>query len=217
MSSSTESQVYGLLAIAMALSVIGIYAGIVFAPVLLLSGLQIFFLIAELGLIFTASFWVGRSPLNYLLFGLFPLLSGLTFAPYALWLLAGYVDGGAILLNATVSTVFMTLAAAVFSRMSGVNTASWLRPLFLALIGFIVLGLLQLFVPALQTRIFELYFSGAGIVLFALFLTFDLQRVSQMSRTGANPFMLALQLYLDIFNLFLMVLRFMTALSGERR
>ncbi len=34
---------------------------------------------------------------------------------------------------------------------------------------------------------------------------------------GANPFLLALSLYLDIFNLFLSVLRFMSVLSGERR
>ena len=43
------------------------------------------------------------------------------------------------------------------------------------------------------------------------------QRIESQGRMGANPFMLALSLYLDIFNLFLFILRFMTALSGNRR
>jgi FtsH-binding integral membrane protein len=216
-SKSTESQVYSLFAVAMALTVGGTWLGLQFAPVLLTGGYQIFFLIAELGLIFTAGFWVNRSPLNLLLFGLFPLLSGLTFAPYALHLLSGYVNGGAILLNATASTTFMALAAAVAARTTNLNTSSWGMPLMLGLIGLLIMGLLQVFVPAFRTPQFELLLSGAGIVLFSLFLTYDLQRIQQMGRIGANPLSLALSLYLDIFNLFLMVLRFMTALSGDRR
>jgi FtsH-binding integral membrane protein len=209
--------VYSLFAVAMALTVAGVWAGLQFAPVLLTGGYQIFFLLAELGLIFTAGFWVDRSPLNWLLFGLFPVLSGLTFAPYALHLLTGYVNGGSILLNATVSTTFMALAAAVVARTSGINTASWGMPLLLGLIGLIVMGVLQVFVPAFRAPQFELLLSGGGIVLFALLLTFDLQRIQQMGKMGANPLSLALSLYLDIFNLFLYVLRFMTALSGDRR
>jgi FtsH-binding integral membrane protein len=91
------------------------------------------------------------------------------------------------------------------------------RLLFFALIGLVVLGLLQLFVPALQTQSGELIISGLGIAVFAVFLAFDLQRVQAMGRLGANPFLMALSLYLDIFNVFLYILRFMTALSGNRR
>jgi FtsH-binding integral membrane protein len=54
-------------------------------------------------------------------------------------------------------------------------------------------------------------------VIFALFTAVDIQRVKMLGRYGANPFLLALSLYLDIFNLFLYILRFMLALSGDRR
>jgi FtsH-binding integral membrane protein len=217
LSKTGESQVYTLFAVAMALTVVGTYAGLLFAPVLLGSGLQIFFLIAELLVIFTSSFWVNRSPLNYLLFAVFPLLSGLTFAPYALSILAGYANGGAILLNALAATVCMSLAAAVVARMSGINTFGWGKPLVLGIIGLLVLSLMQVFIPAFRAPQFEILISGAGIVLFALFLTYDLQRIQQMARTGVHPISLALSLYLDIFNLFLYILRFMTALSGRDR
>ncbi len=214
---STESQVYGLFALAMGLTVVGVYFGLQFSTVLLGAGLHIFFLIAELALILTSRWWMDKSPLNILLFGLFPLLSGFTVTPYILMVLTGYANGGSILLNALSATVCMGAAAALFARTTSWNLGVFSKALFMGLIGLIVLSLFQIFVPALRTPQFELMLSGAGIVIFAIFLAVDLQRVAQASRMGANPFMLALSLYLDIFNLFLYVLRFMTALSGDRR
>lgn len=129
---------------------------------------------------------------------------------------AGYANGGQILLNAVGATVCMSLAAVVLARIAP-NLAAWGRALVFAVIGLIVLSVLQIFVPALQTQGAELFISGIGVVIFGLFTAFDLQRIEAQGRLGANPFMLTLSLYLDIFNLFLYILRFMTALSGDRR
>lgn len=214
---STEAQVYGLTAVAMALTVVGAFFGIQYAPAILTSGMHIFLIIAELAIIFTAGWWMNKSPLNYLLFGLFPTLSGFTIAPYLLSVAAGYANGPSILLNAGVATVFMTLASAVFARTTSWNLAGLGRGLFFAVLGLIGMGILQIFMPSLRTGPFELMISGAGIVIFAAFLTYDLQRIQQMGKAGANPFLMALSLYLDIFNLFLFILRFMVAFSGDRR
>lgn len=200
----------------MAVTLIGVYTGMLWAQTLLTSGLHLFFAIAELGIIFTAGWWSSRQPLNMVLFVLFPLLSGITITPYLLSILAGYVNGPAILFNATLTTIFIGLAAAVLARLTP-SLAGFGRALVLALVGLLVLSLAQLFVPALQTQSMELLISGAGIVLFGAFTAYDLQRIAASGKAGANPFLLALSLYLDIFNLFLMILRFMTALSGERR
>jgi FtsH-binding integral membrane protein len=89
--------------------------------------------------------------------------------------------------------------------------------LVFALIGLLVLSLMQLFLPAFRTSQMELLLSGAGVVIFAGFLTYDLQRIQAVSRYGVSPFLLALSLYLDIYNLFMYVLRLMTAISGDRR
>lgn len=215
-SQSTESQVYGLFALAMALTVVGVLVGTQFAPMLMSTGVHFFFLFAQLGLIFTAGIWMKKSPLNYFLFGLFPLLSGFTITPYILYVLAGYANGGSILLNALSATGFMAASAAVFARTTSWNLGVMSKGLFFALIGLIVLGLLQFFIPSLRTSQFELILSGGGVVIFGLFTAYDLQRIQQMGRMGAHPMMLALSLYLDIFNLFLYILRFMLALSGDR-
>jgi len=217
LSPSVESQTYALFAIAMALTFVGVLAGFTWAPLLLTSGVLLVCVILELAIIFTARFWMDQSPLNYLLFGLFPILSGFTITPYLLAVLSQYVNGASILLNAALATTCMGLAAAVFARTTRWNLSVFGRALFFSILGLLILGLLQVFVPSLRTGTAELLISGAGMVVFALFTAFDLQRIQHLGQRGVSPFLLAISLYLDIFNLFLYVLRFMTAFSGNRR
>ena len=217
LSHSVESQVYGYFALAMALTLLGTYLGVHYATQLLGGGFLILFVIAELAIVLTSRWWAESSPLNVVLFGLFPLLSGITITPYILMVLTGYANGASILLNALASTVFMAGAAAVFARTTRWNLGGMAKVLLLGILGLLFVGLLQAFFPGLRGGTVEIVVSAAGVVLFALFTAFDLQRIAAMGRAGANPFLLALSLYLDIFNLFLYVLRFMLAISGNRR
>ncbi|MDD5623308.1 MAG: Bax inhibitor-1 family protein [Candidatus Peribacteraceae bacterium] len=217
LSSSSEGKVYGLLTLAMGLTALGAFLGVQFVSILLGSGIQLIFLIAELLLIFTSRLWMERSPLNAVLFAVFPFLSGITVTPYLLYVLVGYVNGAGILLNALAATVFLTAASAVFAFTTKWDLSTLGRTLLFGLFGLIGLALLQVFVPSLRTGTMEIFIAGAGTVLFAFFIAFDLQRVRRLGRMGANPFLLALSLYLDIFNLFLSILRLMVALSGNRR
>ncbi len=216
LSASTESQIYLLFSLAIALTVVGVIAGLAALP-MLSSGVLLVALIAELAIIFTSRFWIEAKPLNYLLFGLFPLLSGFTFTPYIVEILAGYANGASILLNALISTALMGLASAVFARTTAWNLSGMGRALFFGILGLLIFSLLQIFIPALQMPQMEMIISGIGILLFAGFTAYDLQRIQAMGKVGANPFMMALSLYLDIFNLFLYILRFMLAVSGQRR
>jgi FtsH-binding integral membrane protein len=111
----------------------------------------------------------------------------------------------------------MAGAAALFARTTSMDLSVFSRALLMGLIGLIVVGILQLFIPSLRGTSVELLVSGFAVVLFAVFTAVDVQRLQQMSRLGGNPFMLALRLYLDIFNLFLSIVRFMVAISGNRR
>ncbi len=217
LSPSTESQVYGLFALAMGLTLAGVYVGIEFALQLLTSGMSFLLVMIELAIVFTSRWWMDKSPLNIVLFGLFPLLSGITITPYILYVLLQYANGASILVNAFAATTCMSLAAAVFARTTQWNLAGMGRGLLFALLGLLAMGILQVFVPSFRTGQMELLISGAGVVIFSLFAAYDIQRVQTLSRAGHNPFLLALTLYLDLFNLFLYVLRFMTALSGNRR
>lgn len=217
LSASTESQVYALFALAMGLTVVGVFIGMQYAITILSGGFHMFFLIAELGIILTARFWMERTPLNYLIFAFFPLLSGITITPFIHSVMIGYTNGPLILVNALGATGFMAVAAAVFARTTSWNLGVMGKALFFALLGLIAFALLQIFVPSLRTQHAELFISGAGVIIFALFTAYDVQRIQRMGKMGVNPFLLAISLYLDIFNLFLYLLRFMLALSGNRR
>lgn len=213
-----EMQVYALFALAMALTAIGVFVGGLYASVLLRGGIAMILVIAEFAIILTARVWMTKSPLNIFLFGAFPLLSGITVSPYLWAVSAGYANGNIILVNALVATTFMAGAAALFARTTSMDLGVLGKFLFFALLGLVGFALLQIFVPALRQSVgLEMVLSGAGVVIFALFTAYDVQRVQMMSRLGANPFMLALSLYLDIFNLFLYIVRFMLAIAGDRR
>lgn len=216
LSSSTESLTYALFALALGLTVVGVFLGLnaidfVGSPLLIVC------IIAEFAIILTSRMWMNETPLNYFLFALFPLLSGFTFTPYIVVVLGAYVNGAAILVNALVSTAAMALAAAVFARTTSWNLGVMGRMLFFALLGLVIFAVLQIFVPGLRTPQTEMIFSGIGIVVFAGFTAFDLQRIQTMGKVGASPFLMALSLYLDIFNLFTFILRFMLAVNGQRR
>lgn len=218
LSRTGEAQVYLLFALAMGLTAVGSSIGSLYAQTLFTGGTHFILLIAELAIIFTSRMWMDKSPLNYILFGAFPVISGITIAPYLWYVSQSYGNGNAIILNAFAATAFMTAAAGLFARTTSLDLSGFGHFLILAILGLIGFALLQIFVPSLRQSVgFEMGLSGAGVVIFALFTAYDLQRVQKMSAAGVNPFMLALSLYLDIFNLFLYILRFMVVLSGDRR
>ena len=208
--------VYGLLFLAILFTILGCAIGATVALPFMTPGTILVLFLLELGIVWTAPSWTRSSPLNYFLFAAFPFLSGLTLTPVLLDVLVGYANGTAILFNALIATGLMTLSSAVLATITRSNLGGIFgRFLFQALIGLIVFGLLQLFFPSLRGQGIDLVVSGIGIIVFSLFLAVDIQRVQQRSDLD-SPFLLAIALYLDIFNLFLFILRFMTA-SGDRR
>lgn len=217
LSASEFSSAYWLVALSLLFTGAGVFFGAAFALPILVSGWIFILFIAEIVLILSAPVWSRTAPLNYILFFAFPFISGLTITPFLLSVLVSYANGAIILLNATIATTFLTLAAAVFARSTTMNIGQSIgRILLQSLIGLIVFAILQIFFPSLRGSSFEVVVSGFGIIVFSLFLAWDMQRLS-LSEKGSSPFLLALSLYLDIFNLFLYVVRFMLAMSGNRR
>lgn len=215
-SNAGVSSALWLLFLALALTLVGVGIGMTFALPIVASGWVYGLFFVEIGIIWTAPSWSRSSPTNMILFVLFPILSGMTLTPIIIMTLAGYANGATILLNALIATSLLCASSAVLASVVGDFGGAMGRFLFQAVIGLIIFGLLQIFFPSLRGQGFEMILSGVGIVVFSLFLTYDLQRLSKRAE-GTSPFLLALSLYLDIYNLFLYVLRFMLAMSGNRR
>ncbi len=210
-------QTYGLLFIALILTTVGVVVGATIALPLVTSGWIFALFIAELAIIWTAPTWSRSSPLNIVLFLLFPLFSGITLTPIILSVLVGYANGVTILLNALIAVSLLVASSALLAATSRTDLGGvWGRFLLQSLLGLIVFTILQMFFPSLRGQGIDLFFSGAGIIIFSLFLAVDIQRLHSRA-DGQSPFLLAISIYLDIFNLFLFVIRFMLALSGNRR
>lgn len=160
--------------------------------------------IAELALIFTSRWWQKIKPLNYVLFSLFAFLSGLTLAPI-MYMYITQSGGGEIIFRALGATMLTFTAAGLIAWKTNINMLKFQGLLMIGVIGLIIVGVLGIFFPFSSAM--EGIYSFLGIVIFTGFVMFDIQRVKY--QIAQNEMDLALQLYLDIFNLFLYILRFM--------
>lgn len=96
-------------------------------------------------------------------------------------------------------TFLMGFAGTIFP-----NFFSKLGPvLFLSLFGLVIVGIAQIFIPALRFGLYD--YIGAGV--FSLYIGYDMYRANNMPKTIDNAVDVSVDLYLDIINLFLYILR----------
>lgn len=165
---------------------------------------------AELILIFTSRAWSKREPLNYFLFSLFTVLSGITLVP----LLATFAiefKGYDIIYRALFATTATFLAMAMIGFTSKRSFAGLGGFLMMGLIGMIIVGVLGIFIPWSNTS--EMFYSGFGVIVFSGYALFDFNRLKHYPEDAYIS--AAIQLYLDIFNLFISILRLTGAISRK--
>lgn len=105
--------------------------------------------------------------------------------------------------------IFMTLAS--IATVSKRDFSFMGNFLFVGLILLIVASLTNIFlqIPALALTI-----SAVSVLIFSGFILFDVNRIVQGGET--NYIMATLNIYLDIYNLFINLLQLLMALMGER-
>jgi FtsH-binding integral membrane protein len=139
-----------------------------------------------------------------LLFGL-GLLLGVAVAP----VLAVYAKTEpSVLWQAAGATAAFVGALGSYGYATRRDLSSWARTLFWALLGLIVLGIVLIFVSIPQAHII---YAVAGLAIFGAFTIFDFNRLRRSDAAGAVP--IAASIFLDIFNVFLLLLQLF---GGER-
>jgi len=197
-------------ALALVMSIAGIYVMLnyVFATASFSTGMFYGLFIVELGIILTARLWSQKRVINKIMFALFAFISGMTAAPIIA--MAAAEAGIMIVVRALAATVLTFAAAAIFGWTTKVNLIGMRGFLMISLIGMIITGVIGLFIPWGSTM--ELIYSWFGVVLFAGYTMYDIQKLKKYPE---NMYIeAALSLYLDIFNLFLYILR---AIMASRR
>jgi len=165
--------------------------------------------IVELILVFTSHAWSRNLPFGYGMFSLFAFLSGFTLVPILVF--AGAAGGAALIVKALISSVSVFAAAALYGWVTHRNLQGMGGFLMMALVGVIIMSILGIFFP--WNNAMEIGISGFTILLFAGFTMYDVQRLQRSE--VLNPLLAAISLYLNFINLFVSMLRLLTALNRD--
>jgi FtsH-binding integral membrane protein len=197
--------VLGWLAASLVLTAVGVYAALALGLTLP----WFIALILLIGLILAIN-WAARSnnqPLAVGLFFVFSISEGMFLAPVIAYYLRW--NPGAIG-NAVLGTAGVFVVAAAVVYISNRSFASWGKYLLMALIVGIVLLFASIFLP-----ISQLLISGFLGVVFVGLTIFDFWRVKAARPGDNNALLIAVSLYLDFINIFLILLQIFG--GGNRR
>jgi FtsH-binding integral membrane protein len=195
-------RVMGLVAVAVAFAALGAYLGRDLSGA---TGLVLF--IGAFACIFGLNVAAAKGNEQVaigLLFGL-GLLLGLAVAP----VIADYAEGDpSALWQAAGATAAFVAACGAYGYATRRDLTSWARTLFWALLGLIGFGIVALFVSIPNGHII---YAVAGLGIFGAFAIFDFNRLRRADASSAVG--IAASIFLDIFNVFLLLL----GLFGGRR
>ncbi len=165
---------------------------------------------AQLALVILLSFGINRLSYTTALaaFFVYALLTGITLS----WIFQIFTVSS--IYRAFIATAGMFGAMAFYGYYTQSDLSSLGNILRMGLVGFIIALVLNIF---FKSTAFDYIISVVGVVIFAGLTAIDLQKLKQLSRHEIIPakasLLGALQLYLDVLNLFLSFLR----LSGQQR
>ena len=189
-------QVMGLVALTVACTALGAYIGRDLS-----GGAGIVMFIGAFACIFGLNFASSKGHEQLaigLLFGL-GLLLGLAFGP----VLNEYAKADpAALWQAAGATSAFVAGLGAYGYATRRDLSSWARTLFWALLALIVFGLIGIFVSIPHAN---LIYSALGLVIFGGFTIFDFNRLRRANMASAVP--IAASIFLDVFNVFLFMLR----------
>ncbi|GAC1318500.1 MAG: hypothetical protein NVSMB2_13310 [Chloroflexota bacterium] len=195
---SVLGKVLGLLGFAFLFTAGGALIGRSLGP-----GAFLLSIIGGFGTLIALNFLKDRSPLNLGLLYAFATFEGMALG----LILESYIARGlgSVVINAAVSTAAVTLAAGGYGYTTKRDLSGFGSVLFVGLIGVVVASLVGIFI---HLPLLYIVISAVSALLFTGFLVFDLNRVAQSrGATSGQAVLLAVSVYLDIFNLFLALLR----------
>lgn len=138
-----------------------------------------------------------------------PVILGVTLYPLLNSMAAAGMGG--IIVQALVGTAVVFTGMAIWGWTTTKDLSGWYKPMFFILLGIIAVSLLNVFVFQLGTL--GLLISVGTLVLFSIYTMMDLQSVKNAEKHGTNtpPAVYALNIFLDIYNIFVSLLRILSA------
>ena len=196
--SKNIKETYALLTASMVAATAGAFVAMNFGISLALN--PIVYLILLMGLIFGMQAAVNRgaNTIALVLLFAFTFITGLTIGK----LIAIY-SAGSVVTQAFVTTAVVFGALTVYAMNTKTRFDSWGKPLFISLIAIIGLSLLNFFF--FRSSMLDLAIAAFSALVFSMYIIYDTKNI--INGTYASPIMAAVSMYLNIYNLFLALLR----------
>ena len=198
-------RVMGLLAFSLLFTAGGALIGQQLGP-----GAILISIVGSLGTLIALYFTKDRPGLNLGLFYAFSVFEGMALGV----IVESYVARGlgALVINAAVTTAGLVTLLGAYAWTTKRDLSGLGGYLMAGLLGVIVASLVGIF---LQAPLFHLILSAATALLFSGFVLYDIQRLRNAEGSQYDAVLLAVSIYLDIFNLFLAILRLFGILKGS--
>ena len=185
---------------------IGAYIALPFAP--MISGGAMFGIFAlEIIALIALAFLKEKPVVNVLLLFTFTFLTGVALVPLLYSVLA-LPAGVSIVAQALLGTTIVFGIMSLYAIKTKSDLSSWGKILFIALIGIIVAGLINLvagyFFGFQNAGLVSVVISGIATIVFTLYIAYDTQNI--IRGRYDSPIMAAISLYLDVYNLFVSLL-----------
>lgn len=200
-------KVYGILSAQILLSTI--VAGVIYSSSTATQFVQtnnwmlLIALIGSLGLIFALMVYRHQTPTNYILLTAFTVMEA-----YSVGVVVTFYEVQSVI-EAFMLTFAVTAGLTIYTLQSKRDFSSMGAGLFAALWILIIAGIMQLFFPS---PMMDKAIGMGGALVFSLFIIFDTHML--MHKHSPEEYIVAsVNLYLDILNLFLHILRAI----GERK
>jgi FtsH-binding integral membrane protein len=212
-SSRVLRNTYWLLALSMLPTVAGAAAGMQLNFIALFKAAPILTPLGMFALMLGSLFVVTRlrnSSWGVVALFAFTFISGLMLTPI-LTVAAGFRNGGQLVALSGGLTAAVFFALAAYATVSKRDFSFLGKFLFVGLILLIVASIANLFfqVPALALTI-----SAVAVMIFSMYLLYDLSNIIRGGET--NYVMATLNLFLDLFNIFVSLLNLLLAFTGQR-
>ncbi|KAI5954365.1 hypothetical protein KGF54_002140 [Candida jiufengensis] len=154
--------------------------------------------IGSIGFMIGAFFKARSYPVNLILLGGFTL-----FESFTLGVACAFVDSG-VLIEAIMLTLIIFIGLTIFAFQTKYDFISWQGTVGMILWGLIGMGFIMIFFPG-STFIDNVY-SFIGAIVFSIYVIIDTQKLMKTCHLD-DEVIATIQLYLDVINLFLFILR----------
>jgi FtsH-binding integral membrane protein len=190
-------KVLGLLAFSMLFTAVGAFVGLRLGPGLALP--------ATIGMMLL-SFGLGLarnvSGLNLVLMYTLTFLAGIALGGIVtVYVAAG---AGAAVLQAAATTAVLTTGLSLYGLTTRRDFSGLGSKLFFAVLALVAASIVGLF---FASSLLQLLIGLAGAVIFSIYILYEVQQTRYAEDTLGNAILIAIGIYLSIFNLFLSLLR----------